>query len=125
MRGHAAAVRQPQVHDGTIRVEFLAEAVGDHLKAGLQRALFKSNSGQRLDLAVLLNPDGRIGIDHDFGDGFGFKQMLDRFQERQMISKLIAAILSGIEIDSSPGRTKSCDGQEVELQIAVGRQAEG
>ena len=53
---HAAAVRQTQIQDGRVRIELLAEAIGDHFKAGLQRAIVKADAGQRLNLPVLLNP---------------------------------------------------------------------
>src|SRR5260370_38658600 len=92
---HAAAVRQSEVHDGTVRIKSLSEAVGDHLKARLQRTLFKLNARQRLDLAVLLNPDRRVWVHHDFGDGFGFEQVFDRSQEWNDDLEAQAGILSG------------------------------
>src|SRR6266852_1819536 len=92
---HAAAVRQSEVHDGTVRVESLSVAVGDHLQARLQRTLFKLNARQRLDLAVLLNPDRRVWVHHDFGDGFGFEQVFDRSQEWNDYLEAQSGILSG------------------------------
>ena len=44
-RRHAAAVGQAQVHDRRVGIEFLAETIGDHFKAGQQCAVLKTDAG--------------------------------------------------------------------------------
>ena len=39
-------------------VEFLPEAIGDHLEASLERLFLKADSRQEPNLGVLFNPDG-------------------------------------------------------------------
>ena len=75
--GIMAAMRLPsgrrRFRMGESASSFLPKRLAIDLKAGQKRAVIEADAWQKLHRAVLFDPHGRIGIDHDLGDGLGFE----------------------------------------------------